>query len=196
MVIAQHRREMLESSAFYKSLTQMVHPQDFAWCASLYNISKEFIEVLRLRNERFQTVAHDVFEHHYEEELGHAQMLREWMIGLGLEDPETTASTIETENFISCLYRTSSSLDEKMNLIVINALAEAFAFDFYCACYDHLKAAGFQNLEYWNVHAVADEEHSDVFHLLDNMSEDQVLAATHYVNYAAGLIKGMLVSWA
>lgn len=194
--IENTRSSMLVNSEFYKRLKMNTKPEDFTWCASLYHLSKEFIEALRLRNDRFQNVDHDVFADHYEEEKEHARMLRKWMIDNGMPDPETIEPTKETREFINMLYVACVILDNNLSLLVTNSTAEGFAFDLYNQVYPHLLALGnFGDLEYWQVHTVADEEHSDVYHYLSEMSDEELKQADYYVRYTLDVIERMIASW-
>jgi len=196
MEIAARLQDMVANHKFYRDLESAVRSEDWAWCSNLYVLSKEFTELLRLRHERFPKVSHDVFSSHYEEEIGHALMLRNWMLEMGLEDPETSYPTHETDDFISILYRAATVLDEDLSLLIINSTAEAFALVLYTECTRVLQQHGFQNLTYWTVHCEADEGHSDVLGLIDNMPGHRGEFARHFVHYTLNSIDKMLESWA
>lgn len=194
--IERHRKEMLGSNRFYNRLESMKTPQDFHWCNSLYHLSKEFANLLKLRYEHFHDVSHDVFITHYEEERDHAEMLRRWMLDNGLADPEKFLPTPETEDFISLQYRASVGFDQNFSLISINSVGEGTAFDFYNQVNQHLqKQTGFAATDYWAVHCEADEEHSNVFHLLTDMSEKEIEKAGHYAKYTFAVVHKMIESW-
>ena len=194
--IAEKRLSMVTTNEFYDSLRLRNLASDWTWVASLYHLSKEFTELLRLRHYRFPTVSHDVFESHYQEEIGHAILLRDWMISNGMEDPETIRPTKETENFISILYRAATVMDENMSLLLINSTAEGFALDLYTNCLKQLKRAKFcKDLTYWEVHCEADEEHSNVAQYVSSMSDEEAKLAQYYVQYTLDAIEQMLHSW-
>ncbi|PWK03935.1 iron-containing redox enzyme family protein [Tumebacillus permanentifrigoris] len=194
--IQDKRATMLVRNEFYQALRQRTHAQDWKWCVNLYHLSKEFTELLRLRHQRFPSVPHDVFESHYQEEIGHANLLRDWMLSIGLPDPETMHSTKETEDFISILYRAATAMDESMALLVINSTAEGFALDLYTNCLKQLQVTNISpKLTYWEVHCEADEEHSNVAQYVSPMSDRELDTALHYVDYTLDAIDKMLISW-
>lgn len=194
--IEKQRGEMLERNSFYDRLPAMKTPQDFRWCNSLYHLSKEFANLLKLRYEHFQDVPHEVFISHYEEEKDHAEMLRKWMLDNGLDDPENHLPTPETDAFISLQYRASVGFDQNFSLISINSVGEGTAFDFYYQVHRHLqKQAGFASTDYWAVHCEADEEHSNVFHLLSEMTPEEIEKARHYAEYTFSVVNEMIESW-
>lgn len=181
-MIHASRVHMVQNNVFYKRLVAKKDPSEFSWCTSLYHLSKHFVEILRMRHERFHDADHDLFQQHYLEEVGHAQMLREWMVGLGLPDPEHVRPTTETETFISVLYRAATVMDQNVSLLILNSTAEGFALDLYTQCLSHLRTVGFTSLDYWEVHCVADEEHSDVYHLLSDLTDEEKDVAAYHVN--------------
>jgi hypothetical protein len=194
--IHDKRAAMIASNEFYRALRNRTQAQDWKWCVNLYQLSKEFTELLRLRHQRFPSVPHDVFESHYQEEIGHANLLRDWMLSIGLPDPETMHSTKETEDFISILYRAATAMEEGMSLLLINSTAEGFALDLYTQCLKQLQIAQISpKLTYWEVHCEADEEHSNVSQYVAPMSDRESDDAMHYVHYTLDAIDKMLVSW-
>ena len=194
-LIRTRRMQMVGENEFYKRLATKTHSYEFEWCTSLYHLSKQFVEILRMRHERFHDVDHDVFNKHYLEEVGHAQMLREWMLRIGLPDPEIRTPTPETETFISVLYRAALAMDQNLSLLILNSTAEGFALDLYTQCLSRLQALGFTSLDYWEVHCEADEEHSDVYHLLSDMNYQEKELAVYQVRYTLDIIDRMIRSW-
>ena len=194
--IFEKRQSMVATNEFYDSLRLRNLASDWTWCSNLYQLSKEFTELLRLRHNRFPSVPHDVFETHYQEEIGHAKMPRDWMLSIGLPDPEAVRPTKETEDFISILYRAATVMDEDMSLLIINSTAEGFALDLYTNCMKQLKRAKLsKQLTYWEVHCEADEEHSNVAQYVAPMTEEESKLAQYYVQYTLDAIDKMLVSW-
>ncbi|MFF2532251.1 iron-containing redox enzyme family protein [Brevibacillus sp. NPDC058079] len=194
--IETKRKEMIDTNSFYKRLESMKSPADFQWCNSLYHLSKEFANLLKLRYEHFNDVPHDVFVSHYEEEKDHAEMLRQWMLANGMDDPENYLPTPETDDFISLQYRASVGFDQNFSLLSINSVGEGTAFDFYNQVNNHLKElTGFATTEYWAVHCEADEEHSNVYHLFTEMTEDELEKAKHYAVYTFNVVNRMIESW-
>ncbi|QQE76278.1 hypothetical protein KDJ56_10345 [Brevibacillus composti] len=50
--------------------------------------------------------------------------------------------------------------------------------------------------EYWEVHTEADEEHSDVYDYISDMSESELKEAEHHqVRYTIHVLNEMLASW-
>jgi Iron-containing redox enzyme len=189
------RLQMIDENEFYKRLVTKTQPFEFKWCASLYHLSKHYVEILRMRHERFHDVDHDVFNKHYLEEVGHAQMLRDWMLRLGLPDPEYSTPTPETDTFISVLYRAALEMDQNMSLLILNSTAEGFALDLYTQCLSRLQALEFTSLDYWEVHCVADQEHSEVYHLLSDMDDQEKETAVFQVRNTLEIINRMISSW-
>ncbi|MNY85720.1 hypothetical protein D3C78_19200 [compost metagenome] len=180
---------------FFNRFPETASPADFRWCMNLYHLSKHFAELLKVRWDRFQDAPHDVFSSHYAEEKDHPEMLRKWMMDLGLEDPELSNPNFETEALISILYRAAAICDNNLSLLLINSTAEGYAFAMYVHALDILKASGFTDVEYWEVHTVADEEHSDVYEYISDMSPEQLKEAEHLVRYTCRTLDTMLASW-
>lgn len=183
------------TNPFFTQFPETVNPEDFKWCKHLYHLSKHFAELLKVRWDRFQDAPHDVFSSHYEEEKDHPEMLRKWMISLGLEDPANSQPSFETENFISALYRAAAVMNDNLSLLIINSTAEGFAFAMYVHALERLKKAGFTDLTYWEIHTVADEEHSDVYDHISDMSNSEIEEAKHLVQYTCYAVDKMLESW-
>ncbi|USG68087.1 iron-containing redox enzyme family protein [Brevibacillus ruminantium] len=194
-IISEELAKTKATNSFFTEFPESAKAEDFKWCVHLYHLSKHFGDLLKLRWERFPDVSHDVFETHYLEEKDHAEMLRKWMISIGLEDPELSHPNYETEHFISLQYRAVASMDENMSLLIINSTSEGFAHAVYCHAYDKLKKAGFTDLEYWEVHTEADEEHSDVYDYVSEMTEAELKEAEHQVRYTIHVLNEMLSSW-
>lgn len=197
-IIENALNECKQSNAFFTRFPESAKSEDFKWCIHLYHLSKHFGELLKLRWERFPDVSHDVFETHYLEEKDHAEMLRNWMMEIGLEDPELSKPNYETEHFISLQYRAVASMDENLSLLIINSTSEGFAHAVYCHAYDKLKQAGFgntSNLEYWAIHTEADEEHSNVYEYISSMTDKELEEAEHQVKYTIDVLNKMLASW-
>ncbi|WJH36640.1 iron-containing redox enzyme family protein [Paenibacillus aurantius] len=194
-IIAGELARVKQTNRFFAEFPQTAKPEDFKWCVHLYHLSKHFGELLKLRWERFPDVDHDVFSTHYEEEKDHAQMLRKWMMDLGLEDPELSQPNYETEHFISLQYRAVASMSENLSLLIVNSTSEGFAHAVYLHATEILKKSGFENLEYWEVHCEADEEHSNVYHLIKDMSDAELQEAEHLVRYTCDTLDKMLNSW-
>ncbi|MCS7463021.1 iron-containing redox enzyme family protein [Paenibacillus doosanensis] len=194
-IISSELEKAKQTNPFFTRFPESAKAEDFKWCMHLYHLSKHFGELLKLRWERFPNVDHDVFSTHYEEEKDHAEMLRKWMLDLGLDDPEEAFPNYETENFISLQYRAVSSMSENLSLLLVNSTAEGYAHAMYLHAFDILQKAGFTNLEYWEVHCEADEEHSDVYHLIKEMNEKELKEAEHLVAYTCESLNAMLASW-
>lgn len=194
-IISSELERVKTQNPFFLNFPAERDPQYFVWCNNLYHLSKHFGELLKLRWERFPDVDHDVFSTHYDEEKDHAEMLRKWMIGIGLDDPENHTANYETEHFISLQYRAVAAMDENMSLLIINSTSEGFAHAVYLHAYKILQETGFTDLEYWAIHCEADEEHSQVYHLIRNMTEKQLQEAEHLVKYTCNTLDVMLASW-
>ncbi|ALS29381.1 iron-containing redox enzyme [Paenibacillus sp. 32O-W] len=194
-IIDSELARVKKENPFFRQFPKEAKAEHFKWCRHLYHLSKHFGELLKLRWERFPDVGHDVFSTHYEEEKDHAEMLRKWMIGIGLEDPERSLPNYETEHFISLQYRAVASMSEQMSLLIINSTSEGFAHAVYLHAYGILKEIGFDNLEYWAIHCEADEEHSDVYHLIGGMTDKELREAKHLVKYTCDTLDKMLASW-
>ncbi|KPV60865.1 hypothetical protein QJ48_02930 [Paenibacillus sp. A3] len=194
-IIAEELEKAKKSNPFFTRFPENAQPENFKWCIHLYHLSKHFGELLKLRWERFPDVGHDVFSTHYEEEKDHAGMLRKWMTDLGLDDPEQSFPNYETEDFISLQYRAVSSMSENLSLLLVNSTAEGYAHAMYLHAYAILKKAGFTNLEYWEIHCEADEEHSNVYHLIQDMNDQELKEAEHLVRYTCRSLDLMLASW-
>jgi len=194
-IISSELARVKSENPFFLHFPQEKDPSYFVWCNNLYHLSKHFGELLKLRWERFPDVDHDVFSTHYEEEKDHAEMLRKWMIGIGLEDPELHPANYETEHFISLQYRAVAAMDENLSLLIINSTSEGFAHAVYLHAHAILERTGFTDLEYWAIHCEADEEHSEVYHLIKDMSEQQLEEAKHLVKYTCHTLDTMLASW-
>ncbi|MFD0958995.1 iron-containing redox enzyme family protein [Paenibacillus chungangensis] len=194
-IIEGQLKHLKETNPFFVKFPQKVQPSDLTWCSHLYHLSHHFAELLKVRWDRFQDAPHDVFSTHYQEEKDHPEMLREFMLGLGLKDPVHSRPSYETENFISALYRAAAVMEDNLSLLIINSTAEKFAHMMYVHVLERLQNSGMSNLTYWEVHTVADEEHSDVYHYLSNMNEQQVEEAKHLIKYTVYAIDQMQRSW-
>ncbi|WP_068775892.1 iron-containing redox enzyme family protein [Paenibacillus sp. FJAT-26967] len=194
-IISSELDRVKRENNFFQNFPSEKKAESFEWCSNLYHLSKHFGELLKLRWERFPDVEHEVFSTHYDEEKDHAEMLRKWMIGIGLDDPELHKANYETEHFISLQYRAVAAMDENLSLLIINSTSEGFAHAVYLHAYKILQEIGFSNLEYWAIHCEADEEHSDVYHLIKDMSVQQLEEAEHLVKYTCNTLDVMLDSW-
>lgn len=194
-IIEGQLKRLKETNPFFTDFPQQVQASDLNWCSHLYHLSYHFAELLKVRWDRFPGEDHDLFETHYQEEKDHPEMLREFMIGLGLPDPINTLPSYETENFISALYRAAAVMENNLSLLIINSTAEKFAHMMYVHVLERLENSGIGNLTYWEVHTVADEEHSNVYQYLSNMSEEQVEEAKHLIKYTVYAIDKMQLSW-
>lgn len=193
-LINQRRAEILHRNPFYRQLPEATREKRLSWCHSLYHVSRDYIELLRLRSERHGSVQ-PMFADHYEEEKEHPGMLRQWMIENGLGDPELELPTPETTAFLAIMYRVALGMNPDMSLLVLNSTSEGLALDFFRQCYQRLSEAGYSNLEYWLAHE-ADEEHSQVYHLIGDMGEGEAQTAAFFVDYTLDCADRMLRSWA
>ena len=194
-LILASRAQLAADNEFYKNLRTKSHPTEFEWCTSLYHLSKHFAEILRMRQERFHDIPHDLFHQHYLEKAGHAQMLREWMLRIGLPDPENGTPTAETETFISVLYRAALAMDQDMSLLLLKSTAEGSILDLHAQCLSRLQALGFTSLNYWEANCAAEQGHSDMYHLLSDKDYQEKETSVYLVRYTLEIIDRMISSW-
>jgi hypothetical protein len=190
------RNRLLAENPYFKLLPERREPADFeAMCIDLYHLSGQFLDAITMRYERFHDAPESIFKSHMEEERGHAEMLRKWMMLMGMADPAEKFPSVQTENYISLIYRAATTLSKNQSLLVINGAGEGTAMDYYGKTYRHFQELGFPTLNYWYLHAEVDQDHGDIMPYISEMSEQEAREALHFVGVAMDAIYQMKASW-
>jgi hypothetical protein len=192
--------EAVMANGFFAKLPDMTSKDHLAWCASLYHVSKAFAALLQLRYQRFQNDKEsELMRQHYDEEVAHAAMLRDWLIDtMQVGDPELRRPTLETENLISALVREAAVGDKVEALLTINAVGEGVAVFLFSEVVKQFTRNGFENLAYWVMHAQNDEQHSDVFPMIDpeSVTAEQLAEYRYRCSYILSCFMSAIESWA
>jgi hypothetical protein len=190
------REKLLAENPYFKLLHQKTDVRDFErMCIDLYHLSGKFLDAITIRYERFKDAPEEIFRDHMEEETGHAEMLRKWMLLMGMVDPKTVRPSIATEKYISMIFRAATTMDKNLSLLVINGAGEGTAQDFYMETYKHFKSMGYPKLNYWYLHAEVDQAHGDIIKYLSEMEEHEIEEALHYIEVTLNTIAEMKASW-
>jgi hypothetical protein len=191
-------RERIKNCKYFHTIQNKGDIKDFEqMCIDLYHLAHEFQKALKIRYERFKDEPEEIFLDHYQEEVGHCDMLRKWMIQMGLPDPITKRPSIPTERYISVIYRAAYTMNKHLSLLTINGAGEGTAQDFYAVTYNRLRELGFPKLGYWHLHAEVDQEHGNVAkYIPENMTEEEFEEALHYIDLTLDVIESMKESWA
>lgn len=194
--IHEGRSKLLSDNPYFKLLPEKREPKDFErMCIDLYHLSGKFLDAITMRYQRFQDEPEDIFKSHMEEERGHAEMLRRWMLLMGMVDPMEHYPSSETEEYISMIYRAATTLSKSQSLLVINGAGEGTAQDFYEKTYKHLQDLGFPKLHYWYLHAEVDQEHGNVMPYITDLNEAEMRESMHFINVTLETIYNMKASW-
>ncbi|KEO82304.1 iron-containing redox enzyme family protein [Tumebacillus flagellatus] len=194
--IESGRNRLLTENPYFKLLPDKKDPADFeAMCVDLYHLSGQFLDAITMRYERFHDAPESIFKSHMEEERGHAEMLRRWMLQMGMKDPAEQFPSVETENYISLIYRAATTLSKNQSLLVINGAGEGTAQDYYMETYRHFQNLGFPKLNYWFLHAEVDQEHGNIMPYISELTEEEARQALHFVEVAMEAIYEMKAGW-
>lgn len=195
--ILEGRNRLLMENPYFKNLRDKTDPSEFeSMCIDLYHLADRFHDAIGIRYERFRDQPETIFKEHWDEEKGHAEMLRRWMLQMGMKDPREHKPSVYTENYISIIYRAAATMDKDLSLLVINGAGEGTAQDFYLKTYHHFKQLGLPKLHYWHLHAEVDQEHGNILHYIsDEMSEQQLSEALHYIHVTLEAIYNMKAHW-
>lgn len=173
-------RNRLTKIEFYQHVKAAKNKSDFAWVRQLLHQSYEFPMLLSLRYSLCKDAQYrQYFAIHADEEHGHCEMLKNWMVQHGLmapgEDVNTVPPTVETTSCISYYYRQVLTEDELAQLVGLNAVSEGIASDFFLTIAPIVRQHGMGD-EYWDIHAELDVEHStECLEMLPNVDRESAV---------------------
>lgn len=162
-MIMDYRKRLMDIE-FYQYVKSIKDPSEFKWVRQLLHQATEFPQVLSLRYSLCRNSEYrGYFGIHVDEEIGHAEMLADWMKRHNLlgadENVHSTPITLETINAISYFYRMVLTEDEFIQLVGLNAVSEGVAADFFVTLKEIVDNLDMGD-EYWDIHAGLDAEHS------------------------------------
>lgn len=162
-LISAHR-EILLNEPFYEVVASATSVEEFVWARQLLHHSTEFPKVLMLRRDLNKDPRLNEFlTQHVEEEVGHSDMLAEWLHRNGLvPSGESALAPVATNATVACLghaYKAAVSTIPAEHIVALNVAVEAASFDFFNQLFPLLKKLGVED-EYWRLHTEADEFHS------------------------------------
>jgi hypothetical protein len=102
------------------------------------------------------------------------------------------------ENLISALVREAAVGDKVEALLTINAVGEGVAVFLFSEVVKQFTRNGFENLAYWVMHAQNDEQHSDVFPMIDpeSVTAEQLAEYRYRCSYILSCFMSAIESWA
>jgi len=200
-MIMDYRKRMMDIE-FYQHVKTIKDPSEFKWVRQLFHQSSEFPQLLSLRYSLCRNAEYrSYFAVHADEEIGHADMLKNWMVRHNLlgadEDVNAVPATLETINSIAYFYRLIITEDELAQLVGLNAVSEGAAADFYSTLAPIMRGLGLGD-EYWDIHAGLDVEHStECFEMFPDIDRESPLGRklAGIVRDSMMLMAYMLNSW-
>lgn len=193
---------------FIIKIPTMTNARSFTWCSDLHKLSEHFPLILKVRKDRFPS--NTFFHKHWEEEVGHSDLLLAWMQDQGIPLNENVSSA--TDIFITWLYQIVQEFPENTCLILINACIERLGLKTFTPLYEQIKKnteikndieikenteikenieVKDNHLEYWTIHK-SDDEHSNVSELITPITSDDIIC---YIKKTCKLYADMLQSW-
>lgn len=195
-------RKRLGEIEFYQHVKNATDKSQFGWVRHLLHQSYEFPLLLSLRYSLCKDAKYrQYFAVHADEEHGHCEMLKNWMVQHGLlgQDEEVNAvpMTVETTSCISYFYRLVLTEDELAQLVGLNAVSEGIAADFFATIAPIVRGHNMGDI-YWDLHAEADVEHAgECLEMFPDIERNSALGKKleHIVHEAFVLNGYMLNSW-
>lgn len=165
--MVQEYRKQLLGIEFFQHVKNAKTKNDFAWVRQLLHQSTEFLHLLNLRHAVCTDAKYrEYFGKHAAQEVGHYEMLENWMVKHGLltqgEDVNAVPPTVETTKCVGFMYRLVLTDDELAQLIGANAVSEGVASDFFSIVAPILRSIGMGD-QYWEAHVNLDVDHSATY---------------------------------
>jgi pyrroloquinoline quinone (PQQ) biosynthesis protein C len=200
-MILDYRKSLMEIE-FFKHVKASKGQEDFAWARHLLHQSYEFPLLLSLRYSLCKNSEYrQYFAVHADEEYGHCDMLKTWMIRHNLlganESVDAVPATVETASALAYFYRLVLTEEELAQLVGLNAVSEGIAADFFSTIAPIVRAHGIGD-HYWDLHAEVDVEHSEeCLTMFPEMERDsaQGVKLARIVHESFVLYSYMLNSW-
>jgi hypothetical protein len=199
---ADRYRADIQSGPFFQHLARAERLSDLGWMPQLVHQSREFTQALCLRyslcrDPRYQSV----FAEHAFEETDHPDQLIAWMGRHGLladAEPGSVPATQETINSLAFCWRSAVHEPHDVQVVVLNAMSEGVALDFYGAVIPVLGRLGVLTGRYWALHRELDEHHQQLgLDRLDDVAPGSVTGQRYQraMWHCANLYHQMLSSW-